>query len=109
MVSKKTNATDERKINITFWTSPRPNQIRVSGISAAIETAAVAKGSLSYRDVDGAYAAWFEKLGAKAVLVRPDFHVFGAVADGANVDAMVRELGKQLALNLPERRGGNAA
>ena len=84
----------------------------LGGISAVIaaEAAAVAKGdSLSYRDVDGAYAAWFEKLGAKAVLVRPDFHVFGAVADSANVDAMVRELGKQLALNMPERRGGNAA
>lgn len=31
-------------------------------------------------DVDGVYAAWFESLGADAVLVRPDFYVFGTGA-----------------------------
>ena len=30
-------------------------------------------GEGGYRDVDGAYAAWFAKLGAKVVLVRPRF------------------------------------
>jgi hypothetical protein len=29
-------------------------------------------------DVDGSYRAWFAGLGARAVLVRPDFYVFGA-------------------------------
>jgi 2-polyprenyl-6-methoxyphenol hydroxylase-like FAD-dependent oxidoreductase len=29
-------------------------------------------------DVDGSYRAWFAELGARAVLVRPDFYVFGA-------------------------------
>ena len=28
-------------------------------------------------DVDGTYAAWFDRLGAEAVLVRPDLYVFG--------------------------------
>ena len=34
-------------------------------------------------DLDGAYAAWFTRLGVEAVLVRPDLYVFGAtrVAD----------------------------
>lgn len=28
-------------------------------------------------DLDGSYAKWFDRLGAEAVLVRPDFYVFG--------------------------------
>ena len=28
-------------------------------------------------DLDGAYAAWFDRLGVEAVLVRPDLYVFG--------------------------------
>lgn len=28
-------------------------------------------------DLDGSYAAWFDRIGADAVLVRPDFYVFG--------------------------------
>jgi 2-polyprenyl-6-methoxyphenol hydroxylase-like FAD-dependent oxidoreductase len=28
-------------------------------------------------DVDGTYASWFERLGVSAVLVRPDFYIFG--------------------------------
>lgn len=31
-------------------------------------------------DVDGSYARWFDSLGADAVLVRPDFYVFGTAA-----------------------------
>ena len=29
-------------------------------------------------DVDGIYASWFDELAADVVLVRPDFHVYGA-------------------------------
>ena len=28
-------------------------------------------------DLDGTYASWFDRLGAHAVLVRPDFYIFG--------------------------------
>lgn len=28
-------------------------------------------------DLDGTYASWFDRLGANAVLVRPDFYIFG--------------------------------
>ena len=31
-------------------------------------------------DVEGAYTAWLDRFGADAVLVRPDFYVFGAAA-----------------------------
>ena len=29
-------------------------------------------------DLDGAYGAWFDRMGVEAVLVRPDFYIFGA-------------------------------
>ncbi|KVE04898.1 bifunctional 3-(3-hydroxy-phenyl)propionate/3-hydroxycinnamic acid hydroxylase [Burkholderia anthina] len=35
-------------------------------------------GSCAARDVDGTYTRWFEQLGTSAVLVRPDFYVFGS-------------------------------
>ncbi|AFT88405.1 bifunctional 3-(3-hydroxy-phenyl)propionate/3-hydroxycinnamic acid hydroxylase MhpA [Paraburkholderia phenoliruptrix] len=35
-------------------------------------------GSCAARDVDGTYARWFQQLGTTAVLVRPDFYVFGS-------------------------------
>ncbi len=28
-------------------------------------------------DLDGSYGAWFNRLGANAVLIRPDFYIFG--------------------------------
>ena len=33
-------------------------------------------------DLDGSYAAWFDRLGVEAVLVRPDFYVFGTSSAG---------------------------
>ena len=36
-------------------------------------------------DLDGTYASWFARLGAEAVLVRPDFYIFGtSSAAGVN-------------------------
>jgi 2-polyprenyl-6-methoxyphenol hydroxylase-like FAD-dependent oxidoreductase len=39
-------------------------------------------------DIDGAYRAWFAELGAPAVLVRPDFYVFGAGEAAALIAAL---------------------
>jgi hypothetical protein len=39
-------------------------------------------------DLDGTYAAWFERLNADAVLVRPDFYVFGT-SSLADTNALV--------------------
>ena len=43
-------------------------------------------------DADGALTAWLRAHGAAAVLVRPDFYVFGAVARIADVPALVDDL-----------------
>ncbi|MCP5328949.1 MAG: bifunctional 3-(3-hydroxy-phenyl)propionate/3-hydroxycinnamic acid hydroxylase [Steroidobacteraceae bacterium] len=43
-------------------------------------------------DLDGIYGAWFDRLGVEAVLVRPDFYVFGT-APRSGVDALVRSAG----------------
>lgn len=49
-------------------------------------------------DVDGAYMRWLEELGATAVLVRPDFYVFGVARTAEEIPALVDDLGRQLLL-----------
>ena len=48
-------------------------------------------------DLDGKYARFFERTGARVVLQRPDFHVFGASKDPADAGRLVAELARQLA------------
>ncbi len=52
---------------------------------------------VDFVDVDGRYESWFSELGAVAILVRPDFHVFGVAAAADEVDHLVRQLGSQIA------------
>jgi 2-polyprenyl-6-methoxyphenol hydroxylase-like FAD-dependent oxidoreductase len=54
-----------------------------------LEVRSIAIGTAAgVEDVDGSYRAWFAELGARAVLVRPDFYVFGAGEPAALVDAL---------------------
>jgi flavoprotein hydroxylase len=48
-------------------------------------------------DLDGRYAAYFERTGRRVVLQRPDFHVFGTGKDAADAGALVDALAQQLA------------
>jgi 2-polyprenyl-6-methoxyphenol hydroxylase-like FAD-dependent oxidoreductase len=44
-------------------------------------------------DVDGKYQRWFDRLGARVVLVRPDFHVFGtAPGDTVSTNLLVADM-----------------
>lgn len=68
----------------------------------SLEGLGVTIGADGYRDVDGSYADWFDMLGARVVLVRPDYQVYGACAAADGADAMVTTLSEQL------RAGGTA-
>lgn len=43
-------------------------------------------------DKDGAYARYFAETGVRAILVRPDFYVFGAVEQDEDLEDLVEEL-----------------
>ena len=47
-------------------------------------------------DLDGTYAQWFDRLGADAVLVRPDFYIFGT-ASHAQAQQLVIAAGEMVA------------
>ena len=51
------------------------------------------------RDVDGRLTQWLRGHGAHAVLVRPDFYVFGSAPSPESLPALVGDLRAQLALN----------
>lgn len=51
-------------------------------------------------DLDGTYAAWFNRLGVEAILVRPDFYVFGS-SPIAEVAALVSAA--QKVIGMPAR------
>lgn len=46
-------------------------------------------GPARFTDADGTYAAWLAEMGACAVLVRPDFYVYGTAADAASLEDLV--------------------
>jgi len=47
-------------------------------------------------DIEGRYASWFDELKADAVVIRPDFYVYAALAEVDAVDAALTALGRQL-------------
>jgi 3-(3-hydroxy-phenyl)propionate hydroxylase len=49
------------------------------------------------QDSDGDLRQWLDAKGAVAVLIRPDFYVFGTVASAPEVDALVRDLAHKIA------------
>ena len=47
-------------------------------------------------DVDGAYRAWMDELGATALVVRPDFYLFAAARSATQVPALLDDLKRQV-------------
>ncbi|WP_078946555.1 bifunctional 3-(3-hydroxy-phenyl)propionate/3-hydroxycinnamic acid hydroxylase [Streptomyces sp. NRRL B-3648] len=58
-------------------------------------------GATDAVDADGVLRARLDRHGATALLVRPDYHVFGAAADPAGVNALVDDLRTQLTAAAP--------
>ena len=61
------------------------------------------------RDLDGRLTAWLDEHGAHAVLVRPDFYVFGSAASPAELPALLDDLRSQLALSSTPTSSGALA
>lgn len=61
-------------------------------------------------DATGKYRDFFAGHGVRANLVRPDYYIFGAVADLDELPGLVAELEKRISLSLPRRarRRGSA-
>lgn len=53
------------------------------------------------RDLDGSYAQFFAEHSVAALLVRPDFYIFGAARNASEVAALLDDLGNQLGATLP--------
>ena len=50
----------------------------------------------TFVDLEGRYVSWFEENGCEAVLVRPDFYIFGAVRNLEDAPHLVADLQTQL-------------
>ena len=57
------------------------------------------------RDCDGRMTAWLDAAGVHAVLVRPDFYVYGCAQAPADLPALVRDLHAGLSLATPTTVG----
>ncbi|MDQ2902764.1 MAG: bifunctional 3-(3-hydroxy-phenyl)propionate/3-hydroxycinnamic acid hydroxylase [Ktedonobacteraceae bacterium] len=55
-------------------------------------------GSDTFVDLEGRYSGWFEQNDCEAVLMRPDFYVFGAVRRMEEIPDLVADLQAQLAM-----------
>lgn len=60
-------------------------------------------GARHVMDCDGRYGAFLAEAGVDALLVRPDFYIFGATAAGEGIDALLAGLADQLSLVPGER------
>jgi len=43
-------------------------------------------------DIDGTYAAWFRDQGCAAVVMRPDWYIYGTAQDGAGLQSLLDQL-----------------
>lgn len=72
---------------------------------ASIGTAIVSLDAMD--DREGIYGDWLKSLGCAAVLIRPDFYVYGSAADGGAVDPLVN--GLRIAITGGGAKGSSAS
>jgi 2-polyprenyl-6-methoxyphenol hydroxylase-like FAD-dependent oxidoreductase len=49
-------------------------------------------GPIQISDVDGVYDAWFDAHGCEAVIVRPDWYLYGSATDGPGLRSLMQSL-----------------
>jgi 2-polyprenyl-6-methoxyphenol hydroxylase-like FAD-dependent oxidoreductase len=65
--------------------------LTLDGMSPTFGTAVV-----SFKDLEGVYAQWFEDNDCAAVIVRPDWYVYGTARDAGGLTALLARLGTAL-------------
>lgn len=60
------------------------------GISVTSCRGTSERGIAQFNDIEGTYARWFADLNAEAVLVRPDFYVYGTARNASEVSALTQ-------------------
>ena len=93
----------------SYWSPPRATRSSDSDRSSArsLDTLDMTVVSIDphvpngVRDVDGRLTAWLAAHDRHAVLVRPDFYVFGSAATAAELPALLQDLAAQLRLTNP--------
>ena len=73
------------------------------GARAVPASATYKPGRDVVNDLRGVYARWFEQNKVQAVVVRPDYYVFGGVSDAAQLPQLIDDLRRQLGLTTPTR------
>ena len=74
---------------------------RIGGRAIGMTTdAAKAVAGRVLLDVSGKYQRFFDEHGVKAIIVRPDYYIFGAVKDLADLPALLGDLTSRLGADL---------
>ena len=70
-----------------------------------------ASGDGTVVDLEGRYAAWFDEAGVEAVVIRPDFYVYGTARAMEELPRLVSSLRSSLGQAAPEpgRQDANSA
>jgi 2-polyprenyl-6-methoxyphenol hydroxylase-like FAD-dependent oxidoreductase len=66
----------------------------------------VALDADSFRDVEGVYQSWLDSLNSAAILVRPDFYVYGSARTSDGINALIERL--RSGLRLPSEQSSSA-
>ena len=77
--------------------APDATPLSAAGAAACAASAdLVAQFAVDAEDVEGVYGKWFDEIGARFALVRPDFYVYGTAEDEAGLLALLDEFEAQL-------------
>ena len=80
--------------------APQREYLSAIGVTAVHITRANMPGGTAAVDLDATYHRWFSELDADAVLIRPDFYVYGTAATVADLPELVDSLTAQMGIRV---------